>query len=40
MVRTWGSAFVVRQRDLVEEEKSRDRGSETEELGSMRFLGF
>lgn len=38
MARTWGSSLVVRQRDLVEDEKFGDRGNETEELGSMRFL--
>lgn len=29
---------MVRQRDLVEDEKFGDRGNETEELGSVRFL--
>ena len=31
---------MVRQRDLVEDRKSGDRGNETVELGGMRFLGF
>lgn len=40
MARTWGSSLAVRQRDLVGDEKSGDRGSETEELGGMRFFEF
>lgn len=40
MARTWGSSLAVRQRDLAEEEKSGDRGSETEGMDGMRFLGF